>query len=204
GAKVLQTRSVQLAMARRVPLRVLSSLKEPGEPNEGTLVCDEDAIMEQRVVSGITYTRDEARVTVLGLPHVPGRAAGLFQAVAEAGVNVDMIVQSQARAPDAANLSFTINQGDLDRSLRAIEASGDTLGYEKVISQTELAKVSVVGIGMRSHTGVAHTMFTSLAEKGISIDAISTSEIKISVLIPADYVELAVRTLHAAYGLEGA
>ncbi len=204
GAKVLQTRSVELAMAKGVRLRVLSSLREPDEPNPGTLVCTEDESMEKRIVSGIAYTRDEARVTLLGLPDLPGVVAGVFGPLAEAGVNVDMIVQNPSRDAAAANLAFTIGHADLDRTMEVVRAMQPNVGFLDVQAQPDLAKVSVVGVGMRSHSGVAHTMFAALAERGISIQAISTSEIKISVLIGVEYVELAVRALHAAYGLESA
>lgn len=204
GAKVLQTRSVELAMARRVPVRVLSSFLEPGAPNPGTLVCEEDASMEKRIVSGIAYSRDEARVTLFALPGRSDAVAAVFRRLAEAGVNVDMIVQSRARQADQAHLAFTVSQADLDRAIRLLETARAEIGFERLEAQTDLAKVSVVGVGMRSHAGVAHTMFAALAARGVAIDAISTSEIKISALIPADYTELAVRALHAAYGLDQA
>ncbi len=206
GAKVLQTRAVQLAMARRVPIRVLSSFEEPNDhtPPVGTLVSDEDASMEQRVVSGIAYTRNEARVTVMGLPDVPGSAAGVFSRLTDAGVNVDMILQNPSREDDKANLAFTVGEADMARAVAAISVDQAALGFSELKTKTDLAKVSVVGVGMRSHAGVAHIMFAALAERGISIEAISTSEIKISVLVAGEYVELAVRSLHAAYGLDRA
>jgi aspartate kinase len=204
GAKVLQTRSVELAMAHQVKVRVLSSFLEPGIAQIGTLVCAEDeAKVEQRIVSGVAYSRDEARVALFGVPDNPGVAAEIFGRLAKAGVNVDMIVQSQARREGAQNIVFTVTEREAQRALDAVRA-GPGLGFEEAQVRRDVAKVSVIGIGMRSHTGVAHTMFAALASKGINIEAISTSEIKISVLIDAQYVELAVRALHTAYGLDAA
>jgi aspartate kinase len=203
GAKVLQTRSVELAMARKVPVRVLSSFIEPGQPNPGTLVCEEDETMEKQVVSGVAYARDEARVTLVGVPDVPGAAGKVFAALAAAEVNVDMIMQARPRSEvETANISFSVAQSDLERTIEALDSHRKELGFEKVETRKDLAKVSVVGVGMRSHAGVAHAMFSALGERGISIDSITTSEIKISVLIPADATELAVRALHAAYKLD--
>ncbi|MGD2133655.1 MAG: aspartate kinase [Maricaulaceae bacterium] len=204
GAKVLQTRSVELAMARKVPLRVLSSFIEPGAPNPGTLVCEEDEIMEKQLVSGIAYMRDEARVSLLGVPDRPGAAGDVFAALAAADVNVDMIVQSRSSgAKPVANISFSVSQKDLQRALDAVEVERERLGYERIETRTGLSKVSVAGVGMKSHAGVAHTMFSALGSESISIDAITTSEIKISVLIPEDATEKAVKVLHAAYELDG-
>jgi aspartate kinase len=203
GAKVLQTRSVELAMARRVPVRVLSSFVEPGEHNPGTIVCAEDEIMEKQVVSGVAYARDEARVTLVGVPDVPGAAGRIFAALADAQVNVDMIMQARPRAEEPrANISFSVAQADLERAIEALENKQGALGYEKIETRKDLAKVSVVGVGMKSHAGVAHAMFSALGDRGISIDSITTSEIKISVLIPSDATELAVRALHSAYELD--
>lgn len=205
GAKVLQTRSVELAMAHQVPLRVLSSFAEPGQTNTGTLVCQEDPTMEKHVVSGIAYARDEARVTVLALPDSFGAAGDLFARLADAEVNVDMIVQARsAGASKTTNLSFSVSQPDADRAVATLNGTKDALGFADIEVRRDLSKVSVIGVGMRSHAGVAHTMFSALGEKGISIDVITTSEIKISVLIPADYTELAVRALHTAYALDAA
>lgn len=204
GAKVLQTRSVELAMAKRVPVRVLSSFRAPGEANPGTVVCDEDEIMEKRIVSGIAYSRDEARVTLFSLPDTPSALARVFALLAEAGVSVDMIVRSQARSQDAANLSFTVGHADIDRAIDIMRAARSELGFADLEAQKELSKVSVIGVGMRSQAGVAQQMFAALAERGIAIDAVSTSEIKISALVPIDYTELAVRALHAVYGLDDA
>jgi aspartate kinase len=207
GAKVLQTRSVELAMAKRVPLRVLSSFIEPDEngvlpAKSGTLICDEEEIVEKRIVSGVTMSRDEARITLLGLSDRVEGPADVFTRLAEANVNVDMIVQSQARSEGAVNLTFTTGRRDAARAAELMRAAQAQLGFEELRVDEDVAKVSVVGVGMRSHAGVAQTMFRALADKGVKFQAISTSEIKISVLIDAAYAELAVRALHAAYGLE--
>ena len=209
GAKVLQTRSVELAMARQVPVRVLSSFIEPDEngnlpAKSGTLICEEDEIVEKRIVSGVTMSRDEARITLLGLPDRIETTARLFTLLAEANVNVDMIVQSRARTPETVNLTFTTGRRDASRAADLTRASQGELGFEEVAVDEDVAKVSVIGVGMRSHAGVAQTMFQALADKSVKIQAISTSEIKISVLIDAAYAELAVRALHGAYGLENA
>ena len=203
GAKVLQTRSVELAMAQRVPLRVLSSFVEPGEAQAaGTIVCDEEEIMEKRIVSGVAYSRDEAKITLFGLPDHPGVSSQIFSRLADANVNVDMIVQSRARSTDAANMEFTVGKRDAARAVEIMRAAKDDIGYEELGVNEDVSKVSVIGVGMRSHAGVAKTMFGALADKGVNIQVISTSEIKISVLIDAAYTELAVRALHAAYGLD--
>ncbi|MES2833477.1 MAG: aspartate kinase [Pseudomonadota bacterium] len=207
GAKVLQTRSVELAMAKRVPVRVLSSFIEPDAagnlpPKAGTLICDEEEIVEKRIVSGVTMSRDEARITLLGLADRVEGPADVFTLLADANVNVDMIVQSQARSEGAVNLTFTTGRRDAARAADLVRAAQDQLGFEEIRVDQDVAKVSVVGVGMRSHAGVAQTMFRALADKGIKFQAISTSEIKISVLIDAAYAELAVRALHSAYGLE--
>jgi len=203
GAKVLQTRSVELAMAQRVPVRVLSSFVEPGEaPGQGTIVCDEEEIVEKLIVSGVAYSRDEAKITLLGLPDHPGVSSSIFSRLADANVNVDMIVQSRARTSDTANMVFTVGKRDAQRAMEIVNAAKVDIGFEDATVDDDVAKVSVVGVGMRSHTGVAKTMFGALGEKGVNIQVISTSEIKISVLIDAAYTELAVRALHAAYGLD--
>ena len=203
GAKVLQTRSVELAMAQNVPLRVLSSFVEPGEaPGQGTIVCDEEEIMEKRIVSGVAYSRDEAKISLFGLPDHPGVSSEIFGALADANVNVDMIVQSHARTADTANMEFTVGKRDAARTVEIVRAVQARIGFEDVQVNEDVSKVSVIGVGMRSHTGVAKTMFSALAEKGVNIQVISTSEIKISVLIDAAYTELAVRALHSAYGLD--
>jgi aspartate kinase len=208
GAKVLQTRSVELAMSQNVPVRVLSSFVEPGDTSGqevasvGTLVCDEEEIVEKRIVSGVAYSRDEAKISLFGLPDHPGVSSVLFGALADANVNVDMIVQSHARTQDTANMEFTVGKRDAARTMEIVRAAQATIGFDDVQMNDEVSKVSVIGVGMRSHTGVAKTMFSALAEKGVNIQVISTSEIKISVLIDAAYTELAVRALHAAYGLD--
>lgn len=207
GAKVLQTRSVELAMAKRVPVRVLSSFIEPDEtgalPDKGgTLICDEEEIVEKRIVSGVTMSRDEARITLLGLNDRTETPAEVFTLLAEAGVNVDMIVQSQSRTEGAVNLTFTTGRRDAPRAAELMRQAQDAVGFQEIRVDEDVAKVSVVGVGMRSHAGVAQTMFRALADKGIKFQAISTSEIKISVLIDAAYAELAVRALHSAYGLD--
>ena len=210
GAKVLQTRSVELAMQKGVPLLVRSSFDPPdlgGKGTDavlelGTLVCHEDEIVEQNVVSGIAYARDEAKVTLLKIADKPGVAAQVFGSLAEANINVDMIVQNVSEDGRHTDLTFTVQSGDLDRALEVLRKSKDSLGYSDLRGSTDIAKVSAIGVGMRSHAGVAAQMFQALAEKGINIEAISTSEIKISVLIDAAYAELAVRTLHSLFGLD--
>jgi aspartate kinase len=208
GAKVLQTRSVELAMAYHVPVRVLSSFVEPGEApgpgieHLGTIVCDEEEIVEKRIVSGVAYSRDEAKISLFGLPDHPGVSSGIFGALADANVNVDMIVQSHARTADTANMEFTVGKRDAQRAVEIVRGVQKDIGFEDVQVNEDVAKVSVIGVGMRSHTGVAKSMFEALASKGVNIQVISTSEIKISVLIDAAYTELAVRALHAAYGLD--
>jgi aspartate kinase len=203
GAKVLQTRSVELAMSQRVPVRVLSSFVEPGEaPGQGTIVCDEEEIVEKRIVSGVAYSRDEAKISLFGLPDHPGVSSTIFGRLADANVNVDMIVQSHARTADTANMEFTVGKRDAGRAMEIMNALKTEIGFEHAACDEDVAKVSVIGVGMRSHAGVAKTMFQALADKGVNIQVISTSEIKISVLIDAAYTELAVRALHAAYGLD--
>ncbi|WP_237216402.1 aspartate kinase [Falsiroseomonas oryziterrae] len=198
GAKVLQTRSVELAMKQRVRVQVLSSF----EDKPGSLVVDEDEIVEQPIVSGIAYSRDEAKVTLRRVPDRPGIAAHVFGPMAAANVNVDMIVQNIG-ADGTTDMTFTVGRADLPRAKDILEKGREAIGYEALVADPEVAKISVVGIGMRTHAGVASTMFKALAEKGINIQVISTSEIKVSVLIPVDYTELAVRALHTAYGLDG-
>ena len=205
GAKVLQTRSVELAMVHRVRVQVRSSFDPPetvGETVPGTLVCDEEEILEQRVVSGIAYAKDEAKVTLLRVADKPGVAARVFGPLAEANINVDMIVQNVSDDGRYTDMTFTVPASDLDRALGVIERAKELIGYSDLRGSTDIVKVSVIGVGMRSHAGVAAQMFKALAEKGINIEAISTSEIKISVLIDAAYAELAVRTLHSLYELD--
>jgi aspartate kinase len=210
GSKVLQTRSVELAMVHRMRLRVLSSFAAPAalkpvRPDTwdeiGTIICSEEEIVEQRVVSGIAYAKDEAKVTLLKIADKPGVAAAIFGPLAEASINVDMIVQNLSADGKFTDMTFTVQQTELDRVLRVLNEVKRTIGPFQIKSSSDVAKVSVIGIGMRSHAGVAAQMFNALAEKGINILAISTSEIKISVLIDAAYAELAVRTLHTLYEL---
>jgi aspartate kinase len=206
GAKVLQTRSVELAMKERVRVQVLSSFEGGnllGGDLPGTLVVDEDEIVEKEIVSGIAYSRDEAKITVKRVPDRPGVAAAIFGPLSGAGINVDMIVQNVS-ADGTTDMTFTIGRADLPRAKAALDASRVEIGYAELLEDPYVAKISVVGVGMRSHTGVATTMFAALAAKGINIQVISTSEIKVSVLIAADYTELAVRALHTAYGLDAA
>ncbi len=211
GAKVLQTRSVELAMVHKVPLRVRSSFDDPDSPLQvmedgsgpGTLVCDEDEIMEQQVVTGIAYARDEAQVAVRRVKDKPGIAASVFGPLADANISVDMIVQNVS-TDGYANITFTVARNDLRRAVEVLERERDNIGFETLDTSAEVAKVSIVGIGMRSHAGVASQMFRALAEKGVNIEAITTSEIKVSVLIDEAYLELAVRTLHTAFGLDAA
>ncbi len=203
GAKVLQTRSVELAMKERVRVQVLSSFEDPENPLQGTMLVDEDEIVEKEVVSGIAYSRDEAKVTVKHVPDRPGVAAAVFGPLADANVNVDMIVQNVSD-DGTTDMTFTIGGVELSRAIATLEQSREAIGYTRLITDTDVAKISVVGMGMRSHSGVASTMFRTLADKGINIEVISTSEIKVSVLIKQDYTELAVRALHTAYGLDGA
>lgn len=202
GAKVLQTRSVELALNNNLPIRVLTSFLDVDADNPGTLVCHEDETMEERVVSGVAYSRDEAQITLLRLKDKPGMVAKVCKAMADANVIVDMIVQGISRSDNAANLTFTVGKRDLDAALAALEEAKDDIGFEGVKSDGNVTKVSIVGIGMRSHTGVAQTMFEALAARNINVEVIATSEIKISVLIDAEYTELAVRALHNAFELE--
>lgn len=198
GAKVLQTRSVEMAMNHRVRTQVLSSFSDVA----GTLVVDEDEIVEKQIVSGVTYSADEAKVTLIGVADRPGIAAGIFGPLSDAGINVDMIVQNISEDGKKTDMTFTMGRSDLDRAVGILEKQEKSLGWAKLIPDRNVIKVSVVGVGMRSHAGVAHIMFKALAEKNINIQAITTSEIKVSVLISADYTELAVRALHTAFGLD--
>jgi aspartate kinase len=197
GAKVLQTRSVELAMKEKVRVQVLSSFQDV----PGTLVVDEDEIVEKELVSGIAYSRDEAKLTVRRVPDRPGVAAMVFGALTAENVNVDMIVQNISE-DGMTDMTFTVGRSDLPRAQAALGLAKPQIGYADLLADTNVAKISVVGIGMRSHAGIASTMFRALADKGINIQVISTSEIKVSILIAADYTELAVRSLHTAYGLD--
>jgi aspartate kinase len=212
GAKVLQSRSVELAMVHGVRLQVLSSFLEPEQIPAldaqdvssvlGTLVCDEDEIVEQLVVSGIAYSREEAKVTVRHVPDRPGVAAEIFGFLSDAHINVDMIVQNISEENQTTDITFTVARGDLKHALDALRPVVAKMPKASIVSDDGVAKISIIGVGMRSHTGIARTMFETLAEKAINIQVISTSEIKVSVLIDAEYTELAVRALHAAYGLD--
>ena len=198
GAKVLQTRSVELAMKEKVRVQVLSSFSDA----PGTLVVDEDEDMERELIAGVAYDKNEAKVTLVRVPDRPGVVAAIFGPLADADVNVDMIVQNIATAEKTTDVTFTVPRTQLPLSLDVLAKAHDQIGYAQVLSDANVAKLSVVGVGMRSHAGVAVTMFRALAERGINIQAITTSEIKVSVLIAEEYVELAVRVLHTAYGLD--
>jgi len=198
GAKVLQTRSVEMAMKHDVRLQVLTSFEE----KPGTLVCGEDEIVEQELVSGIAYSRDEAKITLVGVADRPGISASIFGPLADTSINVDMIVQNISEDGQKTDMTFTVPRGDLQRAIGLLESKQDDISYVKMISDSDVVKVSVVGVGMRTHAGVAATMFQALAEKGINIQVITTSEIKVSVLIAEEYLELAIRALHTAYGLD--
>jgi aspartate kinase len=198
GARVLETRAVEIAMNHGVRLCVCSAFAE----TPGTLVVDEGEIVEQEVVSGIAYTRDEAKITLVRVPDRPGVAAAIFGPLAETSINVDMIVQNISEDGRATDLTFTVTKADFDRATALLEGKREELGFERLVGDPAVVKISVIGVGMRSHAGVAQTMFTALAEKGINIQVISTSEIKVSVLVAEDYTELALRSLHTAYGLD--
>ena len=205
GAKVLQTRSVEMAMNHRVRVQVLSSFVEaPPNSVPGTLVVDEDEIVEKEVVSGIAYSRDEAKITLTRVSDKPGVAAAIFGPLADASINVDMIVQNVSEDGRTTDLTFTVTRADLERAVSVLKKAAKNLGFQEIKPDAKVVKVSVIGVGMRSHAGVALTMFRTLAEKGINIEVISTSEIKISVLIDEQYLELALRALHTAYGLDAA
>ena len=198
GAKVLQTRAVELAMNRGVRMQVRSTFEDV----PGTLVVDEDEIVEQQVVSGIAYSRDEAKVTLVSVADRPGVAAGIFGPLSDANVNVDMIVQNVSADGKRTDMTFTVGKPDFDRAIDVLEKVKQEINFESLSTDPDVVKVSVIGVGMRSHAGVAQRMFQALAEKGINIQVISTSEIKISVLIAEEYTELALRALHTAYGLD--
>ncbi len=200
GAKVLQTRSVEMAMNHRVRVQVLSSFSDA----PGTLVVDEEEIVEKEVVSGIAYSRDEAKITLTRVADRPGVAAAIFGPLADASINVDMIVQNVSEDGKTTDLTFTVTRADLDRAVKVLRDNQKALGISEIKPDAGVVKVSVIGVGMRSHAGVAQTMFRTLAEKGINIEVISTSEIKISVLINEQYLELALRALHTAYQLDAA
>ena len=214
GAKVLQTRSVGLAMKERVRVQVLSSFVGPDAPMADTLpgtmiVAEEESQreegdMEQQLITGIAHDKNEAKITLTDVPDRPGAVASIFAPLADAGINVDMIVQNVAHSTGSTDVTFIVPGADLPRSLDVLGAARERIGYARLVHDTRVAKVSVVGVGMRSHAGVASTMFTTLGQRGINVQAITTSEIKVSVLIDEDETELAVRVLHTAYGLDAA
>ncbi|HWV42770.1 aspartate kinase [Pseudorhodoplanes sp.] len=209
GAKVLQVRSVELGMVHKVKIFVRSSFDKPEDIDPhgmppGTLICDEEDIVEQQVVTGIAFSKDEAQISIRNVEDKPGIAAAIFGPLADSSVNVDMIVQNVSADGKTTDLTFTVPAADYQRSMDVIQKSKDAIGFQRVDGATDVAKVSVIGIGMRSHAGVAARAFKALAERNINIRAITTSEIKFSVLIDAAYTELAVRTLHSLYGLDQA
>ncbi len=202
GAKVLQTRSVEMAMNHNVPVMVLSSF----EDKPGTLVAHEEvgenADMENEVVTGIAYDKNEAKITLVNVADQPGIAASIFGPLSEAEINVDMIVQNVSPDGETTNMTFTVTEADFDRAVAMLEGRKDELNYQQIMADRNVVKISVVGVGMRSHAGVAQRMFSALADRSVNIQVISTSEIKVSVLISEDYLELALRALHTAYGLD--
>jgi aspartate kinase len=208
GAKVLQTRSVGLAMKEKVRIQVLSSFGDAPDGGDlpGTMIVDENEIegitMERQLITGIAHDKNEAKVTLTAVPDRPGAVAGIFSPLAEANINVDMIVQNVAHDTGSTDVTFTVPQAELVRALDVLGKAQAVIGFSKLIHDTTVAKISVVGVGMRSHAGVAAQMFKALADRGINVLAITTSEIKVSVLIHEDYTELAVRVLHTAYGLD--
>jgi aspartate kinase len=204
GAKVLQVRSVELAMVHRVPTTVRSSFDDPDDARPGTLICDEDDIVEQQIITGIAFSKDEAQITLRRVKDKPGIAAAIFGPLADANINVDMIIQVVSGDGAATDMTFTVPAADYERARTILDAQADAVEFERIEGATDVVKVSAIGVGMRSHAGVAAKAFRALAEKGINIRAITTSEIKFSVLIDAAYTELAVRTLHSLYGLDKA
>jgi aspartate kinase len=204
GSKVLQVRSVEVAMVHKVKTFVRSSFDDPADPKPGTLICDEEDIVEQQVVTGIAYSKDEAQITLRDVADKPGIAAAIFVPLAEANINVDMIIQVVSDDAKTTDLTFTVPAADYERAKKILEDHKAEVGYKAVAGATDVVKVSAIGIGMRSHAGVAARAFKALSDKGINIRAITTSEIKFSVLIDAEFSELAVRTLHTLYGLDKA
>jgi aspartate kinase len=207
GAKVMQVRSIELAMVHQVRVFVRSSFDKPEDIDPhvsppGTLICDESEIMEQQVVTGIAFSKDEAQISIRRVQDKPGVAASIFGPLAEANINVDMIVQNVSGDGATTDLTFTVPAADYERAKGTIDKAKGRIGYERLDGATDVAKISVIGIGMRSHAGVAANAFRALAERGINIRAITTSEIKFSLLIDAAFTELAVRTLHSLYGLD--
>jgi aspartate kinase len=204
GAKVLQVRSVELAMVHQVPTYVRSSFDDPADPKLGTLICGEEDIVEQQIVTGIAYSKDEAQITLRNVADKPGVAAAIFGPLADANINVDMIIQVVSDDSTTTDLTFTVPAADFERANVILKEQSGAIGFAALQGATDVVKVSAIGVGMRSHAGVAAKAFKALAEKGINIRAITTSEIKFSVLIDAAYTELAVRTLHSLYGLDRA
>ena len=202
GAKVLQVRSVELAMTHNVKTFVRSSFDDPADPKPGTLICDEEDIVEQQIVTGIAFSKDEAQITLRRVADKPGVAAAIFVPLAEANINVDMIIQVVSDDTTTTDITFTVPAADYERARTILEKAREEIGFATLQGATDVVKVSAIGVGMRSHAGVAARAFKALAEKGINIRAITTSEIKFSVLIDAAYTELAVRTLHSLYGLD--
>ncbi len=202
GAKVLQVRSVEVAMLQKVRLYVRSSFDDPARPRLGTLICAEEDIMEQQIVTGIAFSRDEAQITLREVADKPGVAAAIFVPLAEANINVDMIIQVVSGDTTTTDITFTVAGAEFDRAKQILAERRETIGYARLQGAENVVKISAIGIGMRSHSGVAARAFKALAEKGINIRAITTSEIKFSMLIDEPYTELAVRTLHTLYGLD--
>ncbi len=204
GAKVLQVRSVEMAMVHRVKTFVRSSFDDPANPQPGTLICDEEDIVEQQVVTGIAFSKDEAQITLRKVADKPGVAAAIFQPLAEANINVDMIIQVVSDDAKTTDITFTVPAAEFERARAVLEKAKVEVGFSTIQASTDVVKVSAIGVGMRSHAGVAAAAFRALAQKGVNIRAITTSEIKFSVLIDEAYTELAVRTLHSLYGLDKA
>ncbi len=210
GAKVLQTRSVGLAMKEGVPIQVLSSFTEDGAPSAddlpGTMIIAEGDMekeeMERQLITGIAHDKNESKITLTRVPDQPGAVANIFEPLAEAAINVDMIIQNVGREKGETDVTFTVPSADLDLAMQVLEKAQAGIGFNRLIPDTNVAKISVVGVGMKSHAGIASTMFKALADRGVNIQAITTSEIKVSVLIEEDYTELALRVLHTAYGLD--
>jgi aspartate kinase len=202
GAKVLQVRSVELAMVNKVKLYVRSSFDDPAHPEPGTLICGEEEIMEQEVVTGIAFSRDEAQITLRQVADKPGVAAAIFVPLAEANINVDMIIQVVSDDSTTTDITFTVPAAEYERAMKLLKQRREAIGYGKLHGAEDVVKISAIGVGMRSHSGVAARAFKALAEKGVNIRAITTSEIKFSMLIDDAYTELAVRTLHTLYGLD--
>jgi aspartate kinase len=204
GAKVLQVRSVELAMRHKIKTFVRSSFDDPDHPQPGTLICDEEDIVEEQIVTGIAFSRDEAQVTLRQVADRPGVAAAIFMPLAEANINVDMIIQVASEDSGTTDMTFTVPAAEFERTKAILHKAQSQIGFASLHGASDVVKISAIGVGMRSHAGVAARAFKALSDKGINIRAITTSEIKFSVLIEAAYTELAVRTLHSLYGLDEA